>query len=57
MYPGQSSIELQKYLCGFEDTIITELFSRSQFTIVLGHLNIRSSTWWSNDIIEYDTQL
>ena len=26
------------------------LFSKSQFTVVLGDFNVRSSTWWSNDI-------
>ena len=26
------------------------LFSKSQFTVILGDFNARSSTWWSNNI-------
>ena len=26
------------------------LFSKSQFTVILGDFNAKSSTWWSNDV-------
>ena len=48
--PSQSSIEFESFLSGFEDMLSSILFSKSQFTVILGDFNARSSTWWSNDI-------
>ena len=48
--PSQSSIEFESFLSGFEDMLSSVLFSKSQFTVILGDFNARSSTWWSNDI-------
>ena len=48
--PSQSSIEFESFLSGFEDMFSSVLFSKSQFTVILGDFNARSSTWWSNDI-------
>ena len=48
--PSQSSIEFESFLSGFEDILSSVLFSKSQFTVILGDFNARSSTWWSNDI-------
>ena len=48
--PSQSSIEFGSFLSGFEDMLSSVLFSKSQFTVILGDFNARSSTWWSNDI-------
>ena len=48
--PSQSSIESESSLSGFEDMLSSVLFSKSQFTVILGDFNARSSTWWSNDI-------
>ena len=48
--PSQSSIEFECFLSGFEDMLSSVLFSKSQFTVILGDFNARSSSWWSNDI-------
>ena len=48
--PSQSSIEFESFLSGFEDMLSSGLFSKSQFQVVLGDFNARSSTWCSNDI-------
>ena len=48
--PSQNSIEFESFLSGFEDMLSSSLFSKSQFTVILGDFNARSSTWWSNDI-------
>ena len=48
--PSQSSIESESSLSGFEDMLSGVLFSKSQFTVILGDFNARSSTWWSNEI-------
>ena len=48
--PSQSSIEFESSLSGFEDMLSNVLSSKSQFTVILGDFNARSSTWWSNDI-------
>ena len=48
--PNQSSIESESSLSGFEDMLSSVLFSKSQFTVILGDFNARSSTWWSNEI-------
>ena len=48
--PSQSSIEFESFLSGFEDMLSSVLFSKSQFTVILGDFNGRSSKWWSNDI-------
>ena len=48
--PSQSSIESESSLSGFEDMLSSVLFSKSQFTVILGDFNARSSTWWSNEI-------
>ena len=47
--PSQSSIEFESFLSGFEDMLSSVIFSKSQFTVILGDFNARSSTWWSND--------
>ena len=48
--PSQSSIEFESFLSGFEDMLGSVIFSKSQFTVILGNFNARSSSWWSNDI-------
>ena len=48
--PNQSSMEFGSFLSGFEDILSRVLFSKSQFTVVLGDFNARSLTWWSNGI-------
>ena len=48
--PSQSNIEFESFLSGFEDMLSSVLFSESQFTVILGDFNVRSSSWWSNDI-------
>ena len=48
--PSQSSIEFESFLSCFEDMLSSVLLSKSQFTVILGDFNARSSTWWSNDI-------
>ena len=48
--PSQSIIEFESFLSGFEDMLSSVLFSKSQFTIILGDFNARSSSWWSNYI-------
>ena len=48
--PSQSSIEFESFLSGFQDMLSSVLFSKSQFTVILGDFNARSSSWWSNDI-------
>ena len=48
--PSQSSIEFESFFSGFEDMLSSVLFSKSQFTVILGDFNARSPTWWSNDI-------
>ena len=48
--PSQSSIKFESFFSGFEDTLSSILFSKSQFIGISGDINVRSSTWWSNDI-------
>ena len=48
--PSQSSIEFESFLSGFEDMLSSLLSLKSQFTVILGDFNARSSTCWSNDI-------
>ena len=43
--PNQSSMELESFLSGFEDMLSSVLFSKSQFTVILGDFNARSLTW------------
>ena len=42
--PSQSSIEFESFLSGFEDMLSSVLFSKSQFTVILGDFNARSSS-------------
>ena len=39
--PSQSSIEFESFLSGFEDMLSSVLFSKSQFTLILGDFNAR----------------
>ena len=55
--PSQSSIEFESFLSCFEDMLSSVLFSKSQFTVILGDFNARSSTWWSNDITNINDTL
>ena len=55
--PSQSSIEFESFLSGFEDMLSSVLFSKSQFTVILGDFNARSSSWWSNDITNLNGSL
>ena len=55
--PSQSSIEFESFLSGFEDMLSSVLFSKSQFTVILGDFNARSSTWCSNDITNFNGAL
>ena len=48
--PNQSSVEFESFLSRFEDMLNSVLFSKSQFTVILGDLNSKSLAWWSNDI-------
>ena len=48
--PSQSSIGYESFLSGFEDMLSSVFFSKSQFAVILGDFNARSSTWCSNDI-------
>ena len=48
--PSQSSIDFESFLSGFENILSSVLFSKSQFTDILGDFNARWSTWLSNDI-------
>ena len=50
MSPSQSSIEFESFLSDFEGMLSSMLFSKSQFTVILGDFNAKSFTWWSNDI-------
>ena len=50
MSPSQSSIEFESFLSDFEGMLSSVLFSKSQFTVILGDFNAKSFTWWSNDI-------
>ena len=49
-FPSQSYSEFESFLSGLEDLLSNELCSKSQFTIILGDFNARSSEWWSEDI-------
>ena len=56
--PMQSSTEFESFLSGFEDMLSSVFFfAKSQFTVILGDFNARSSTWWSNDIININGTL
>ena len=44
--PSQSSIGFESFLTGFEHMLSSVLFSKSQFTVILGDFNARSPTWW-----------
>ena len=55
--PNQSSREFESFLSGFEDILSSVLFSKSQFTVFLGDFNVRSLTWWSNDITNLNDTL
>ena len=55
--PSQSSIEFESFLSGFEDMLSSVLFSKSQFTVILGDFNARSSSCWSNDITNPNSNL
>ena len=48
--PSQSTPEFESFLPGLEDLLSNKLCSKSQFTIILGDLNARSTAWWSEDI-------
>ena len=39
--PSQSSIEFESFLSGFEDMLSSVIFSKSQFTLILGDFNAR----------------
>ena len=41
---SQSSIEFESFLSGFEDMLSSIIFSKSQFTVILGDVNAKSST-------------
>ena len=45
------------YRSGFENMLSSVLFSESQFTVILGDVNARSSSWWSNDITNLNGSL
>ena len=46
----QSSTEFESFLFGFEGMLSSILFSKSQFTVILGDFNATLSAWRSNDI-------
>ena len=47
--PTQSTAKFQEFLSSFEDILNTTASSSSLFTIILGDINVRSSSWWKND--------
>ena len=47
--PRQSTAKFQEFLSSFEDILNTTASSSSLFTIILGDINARSSSWWKND--------
>ena len=55
--PSQSSIEFESFLSGFEDMLSSVLFSKPQFTVILGDFNAGSSSCWSNDITNPNSNL
>ena len=55
--PSQSSIEFESFLSGFEDMLSSVLFSKSQFTVILGDFNAGSSSCWSDDITNPNSNL
>ena len=48
--PSQSTSEFESFSSGLEGLLSNAICSKSQFTVVLGDLNVRSPTWWSEDI-------
>ena len=48
--PNKSSMGFESFLSGFQDMLSSMLFSKSQFTVILGDFNDRPLTWLSNDI-------
>ena len=48
--PSQSTSKFESFLFGLKDLLSNTLCSKSQFTIILGDLNARSPSWWSEDI-------
>ena len=44
------SSKFESFFSGFKDMLSSILFSKSQFTVILGDFNARSATWWPNDI-------
>ena len=55
--PSQSSIEFESFLSGFEDMLSSVLFSKPQFTVILGDFNAGSSSCWSDDITNPNSNL
>ena len=47
---SQSTTEFESFLSGFEDLLCNALYSKSQFTVILGDFSAGSPTWWSKDI-------
>ena len=43
--PNQSSMEFESFLSDFEDMLSSVLFSKTQFTVILGDFSARSLTW------------
>ena len=47
--PGQGKIEFKNFVSDFDDLLNKTTSSRSLYTIILGDLNARSSSWWKED--------
>ena len=49
-FPSQSHDCFQTFLKEFEELLSSITKQRTDFTIIVGGFNARSTTWWSGDI-------
>ena len=47
--PSQDNVEFENFLSNFDELLSKTISSNSLFTIILGDLNARSSSWWKED--------
>ena len=48
--PSQSKDEFDQFLLNFEQPISDRMSQNPHFILVTGDLNVRSSSWWKNDL-------
>ena len=48
--PSQSRDEFDQFLLNFEQLISDRMSQNSHFILVTGDFNVRSSSWWKNDL-------